>query len=114
MEHIMSMMFLGILAGLVAGFFTRIIKSDMILRSLGHWIDIRNNRHLIEHATDSLLIKFIKCMFCITVWLVFLLEAFYIVEYTPFWTYAAIGVLGGLGAGNLVCEVIYAIRTERE
>ena len=113
MEHIINMMFLGIIAGMISVFWTRIIKSDMIFRKFGHWIEIQNNRHLIEHATDSLLIKFIKCMFCITPWVVFLLSLFYIIIFSPCWIFAIIGVLGALGSGNLVCELVYAIRNEK-
>jgi hypothetical protein len=112
MNTIMQMTFLGIIAGMVACFWTRIIQCDMIFRKFGRWLEVKNNRHLIDHTTDSLLIKFVRCSFCISVWLVFLLELFYIIIYTPWWLNCVIGILGGLGAGNLVCELIYALRNE--
>jgi hypothetical protein len=114
MTAIIYMTFLGIIAGLFSGFWTRIIRTNMIFRGFGKWLDIQNNRHLIEHTSDSLFVKFIRCLFCITPWLVLLLELFYIIEYNTWWLYAFIGLLGGLGAGNLVCELIYALRNERE
>lgn len=106
------MMFCGVLAGMVSAFWTRIIKPDMIFRKFGKWLTIQNNKHLIDHATDSVLIKFVRCLFCITPWLVLLLELFYILDYQPYWVYAVIGTLGGLGSGNLVCELVCALRNE--
>lgn len=114
MTDILNMVVLGLIAGMISLFWTRIIKSNMIFRRFGKWLSIRNNRHLIDHSTDSLLIKFIRCCFCLTPWLVFLLSLFYIIEYTPYWIYAIIGVLGALGSGNLVCEIVYCLRNEAE
>lgn len=104
------MTFLGIVAGMFACFFTRIIKKNMIFRKFGKRLEILNNRHLIDHTTDSLWIKFIRCGFCLCPWLVFLLSLFYIIIFTPWWLFAIIGVLGGLGSGNLVCELIHSLR----
>lgn len=55
-------------------------------------------------------VNFVKCMFCITPYLFFLLALIYVIIYTPAWYNIIIGVIGGLGAGNVVCEVIFAIR----
>lgn len=97
---------------MIACMWTRIIKKNMIFRKFGRWLEIMNNRHLMNHTSDSMWVKFIRCMFCITPWLVLLFELWYIIEYTPYWMYCVIGTLGGLGAGNLVAEFTYALRNE--
>jgi hypothetical protein len=112
MNDIINMLFLGLLAGMIACLWTRVIKSNMIFRKFGKWLMLQNNRHLIEHATDSMLIKFIRCSYCLSVWLVLMFELFYIVDYNPYWLYCVIGTLGGLGSGNLVVEVVSALRSE--
>ena len=112
MNHIINMMFLGILGGLIAAFWTRIIKPNMIFREISRRLTLINNRHLIEHATDSMLVKFAKCLFCVTPWLVLILELFYILDYNPWCLYCVIGTLGGLGSGNLVAELVCSLRNE--
>ena len=112
MNDITYMAFLGIIAGMIAVLWTRIIRKNMLFRRLGKWLEIQNNRHLINHTCDSMLVKFVQCAFCLTPWLVFALEGFYVITYTPYWIFAVIGVLAGLGAGNFTCEVINALRNE--
>jgi len=112
MEQIIQMTFLGIVAGAFSGFWTRIIKKNMIFRKFGKRLEKYNNRHVLVFGRASLLVKFIRCMFCFSVWLALALELFYILEYNPWWLYCVIGTLGGLGAGNLVCEVVHALRNE--
>ena len=112
MKHIIFMTLLGVIAGMTAGFWTRIIHKNMILRKVGKRLETLNNRYIIEHTYDSMWIKFIRCMFCITPYLVVLFEVFYVCVYQPWWMFAVIGTFGGLGAGNLVCETINAMRNE--
>jgi len=112
MNHIVNMMYLGILAGLFSCFWTRIIRKNMVFRKFGKYLEVVNNRHLIDHVSDSMLVKFIRCCFCVSPWVVFLLSLFYIIVFTPWWLFAVIGVIGGLGAGNFVCEVVNAFRQE--
>jgi hypothetical protein len=114
MNHILNMFVLGIISGSIAIFWTRLIRKNMIFRRFGKYLEILNNRHLIEHASDSMIVKFIQCCFCLSVWLVLLVELFYILEFSPWWLYCVIGTLGGLGAGNLVSELVCAIRNEAE
>lgn len=112
MTHIIAMVFLGVLGGFIACLWTRIIKKNMIFRRLGRWLEIQNNKHLIEYTTDSVWVFLLRCSFCMSVWIVFLLELWYIFEYSPFWIYGVIGIFGGIGAGNFVCEIVYALRGE--
>ena len=113
MNDIINMMYLGILAGAFSCFWTRIIKKNMIFRKFGKKLETLNNRHIMQHNCDSMWIKFIQCGFCLCPWVVFLLSLFYIIFYTPYWIFAVIGIFGALGAGNLVCETVHALRNER-
>lgn len=112
MRDIQMMVFLGIIAGFIAIFWTRLIRRNMIFRKIGATLQRWDNNHIIMFKEGSLLVKFLRCSFCLQVWLVFLLELFYIVEYRPCFIYAIIGVIGGLGAGNIVCELINSLRNE--
>jgi len=113
MKDLQFMILLGIAGGFISGLWTRVIKTNMIFRKFGKWLTIVNNRHLIEYTSDSLWVKFIRCIFCISVWVVLLLELWYVLYYTPYWMIAVIGVFGGLGAGNFVCEVTHTLRNEQ-
>lgn len=106
------MTFLGIIAGMFACFFTRIIKKNMIFKKFGKYLERINNNSWLMNKEESLWVKFIRCGFCLSPWLVFMLEIFYIIEFSPRWIYAFIGILGGLGAGNFVCELVHSIRNE--
>jgi hypothetical protein len=110
MTDIIAMLLLGAIAGMISGFWTRIIKKNMLFRKLGKQLELINNRHLIAYTCDSMVVKFIMCIFCLVPWLVFLFCTWYIVEYTPHWTACIIGVLGALGGGNFVAEIIHGIR----
>lgn len=112
MNHIILMMFLGLLSGMIATFWTRLIKKNMIFRKFGKYLDRVNNRHLISYVSDSMLVKFIRCSFCVTPWVALLLSLFYIIIFSPWWLFAVIGVFGALGAGNFICELVYAVRNE--
>jgi len=114
MIAIISMTFLGVIAGMFTGFYTRIIKYDMILSFIGDRIEKINKSRVLKTGRGDLSPKalFLKCIFCLTPWVVFLLELFYILEYEPYWINAVIGVIGGIGSGNLVAELIYAIRND--
>ena len=112
MKDIIYMTFLGIVAGMIAILWTRLIRKNMLFRKLGKWLEIQNNRHLINHTCDSMLVKLVRCSFCLSVWLVLMLEVFYIFTYSPWWLFAIIGIAAGLGAGNFTCEVINALRNE--
>ena len=113
MEDIRFMILLGIAGGMIAGIWTRVIKTNMIFRKFGKWLTIVNNRHLIEYTSDSLWVTFIRCIFCLCVWIVLLLELWYILYFTPPWMIAVIGVIAGLGAGNFICEIIHTLRNEQ-
>jgi len=115
MQHIIYMTILGIIAGAIAGFWTRIIRRNMIFSFVYEWLEKYDQAHIIKTGTGygTPLSKFIRCIFCIPPWLVFALEAFYICTFHPWWLYSVIGVLGGLGAGNMVAEIIHCLRNER-
>jgi hypothetical protein len=112
MNDILNLMYLGILAGMISVFWTRIIKKNMIFRKFGKRLEKYNNDHIIMFRYDSVLAMFLRCAFCLQVWIVFLLSFFYIITYEPYWIFAIIGVFGALGSGNLVCEVVHALRNE--
>lgn len=113
MRDILQMTLLGALAGMFAGFWTRIIKTDMIFRKFGRKLRKMNENHLMMFNEPSTVVKFIKCTYCLPVWICFVLSLWYIIEYGPCWTHCIIGVLGGLGAGNLVAELISFLRNEQ-
>lgn len=112
MEDIKYMILLGIAGGMIAGLWTRIIKKNMIFGKIGRRLEQYNNNHLVMVNQESMTVKFIRCMFCLSVWIVLLLELWYIAEYTPSFMHCLIGVITGLGAGNFVCEIIYILRNE--
>lgn len=123
MIHIICLAVMGVIAGTIAGFWTRIIRPEMILWKVGRWgtnnartydqkiIDVVLEKKLTWRS--ALLEKFtflIQCIFCIVPWLCFALDACYIIIYTPAWYLCIIGVFASLGAGNIVAEIIYALR----
>jgi hypothetical protein len=110
MKDILFMTILGFIAGMISIFWTRIIKKDMIFKKFGKWLERYDGQHTVMFAEGSMLVKFIRCCFCLQVWIVFALELFYIVKYHPPFMLAFIGVFAALGGGNFVCEVIHAIR----
>lgn len=112
MNHILALAFMGLLAGALAGFWTRIIGHGMILFFINKKIAERNRQRVMETGMvrDGLLYRFINCIFCVTPYLVLLFDGFYVVVYTPAWYLCVIGVFASLGAGNLIAEIIYALR----
>ena len=112
MEDIRFMILLGIAGGMIAGIWTRIIKKNMLFGKIGKKLERYNNNHLVMFNQESMTVKFLRCLFCLSVWLVLILELWYIVEYTPPFVHCLIGVIAGLGAGNFACEIIHALRNE--
>ena len=123
MTHILFLAIMGMIAGTIAGFWTRIIRPEMIFWFVGRWIfeNTRTDDQKIAYALagkkltwqSALLEKIaflIQCIFCICPWFCFALDACYITIYTPAWYLCIIGVFASLGAGNLVAEIIYALR----
>jgi hypothetical protein len=112
MIHIISMVFLGIIGGFVACLWTRITKKNMIFHRLGRWMEIQNNKHLIDYTTDSVWIFLLRCSFCFSVWITLALMFFYAIKYDPPFMIGVIGTFGALGAGNFICEIVNALRNE--
>jgi hypothetical protein len=112
MKTILNLALLGFLSGMIACFWSRIIRPNMIFRGTGKWLTRMNNRYLIEQATDSIWIKLLKCAFCISPWLVFIFSLWYACYYQPPVLPFIIGVIGALGAGNFVIELVNVFRSE--
>jgi hypothetical protein len=112
MKDILFMTFLGLIAGMISIFWTRIIRTNMIFRSVGKWLERKNNSYLVNYNRDSLWVKLLRCTYCITPWIVGVLELIYIIVFAPNWIFAGIGMFGGLGAGNLICEIVHSFRYE--
>ena len=109
------MTFLGIISGTTAGIWTRIIKADMIFYFVGKWLNDKNCKYtaITGRGYPHPLSKFLGCIFCITPWLCFVFDLWYIIAYVPHFIPAIIGILSGLGAGNLIAEIIHSLRGER-
>lgn len=112
MTTILNLLILGIIAGAVASFWTRILRPNMIFRRLGKYLDKLNNRHVMENAYDSMVLKFVRCAFCLSPWLVFLFSTWYVLTYHPNVSDTLIGVAGALGAGNFIVELVNVFRSE--
>ena len=112
MIYILSMVILGVIGGAITCLWTRLIRKNMIFGKLGKFMERANNRHIAMFKEDSVLIKFFRCGFCLSVWLILALEVFYVIHYSPAWYFALIGTFGGLGAGNFVVETVYTMRNE--
>ena len=115
MKDILNMMVLGVIAGGISIFWTRVASRGMILSFVFRWMEKLDRKHILKtgRGYSHPLNVFFSCMFCITPWLVFILMTFYIISYTPYWMSAIIGVFGALGAGNFVCELVHALRNEQ-
>jgi hypothetical protein len=127
MNHIFNLAILGAFSGMIAVFWSRIISRKMIFSSFGAWLDsfIRDEDKRVydvfmqtELSKKFLLMEkitfFLQCFFCLAPWWCFTFDAFYIIEFHPWWLYAVIGILAGLGMGNFICELIHALRKEHE
>lgn len=112
MSDIISFAILGMLAGAIAGFWTRIIRESMIFSFIGEWIAKINKRHILAtgRGENHWLCFLLCCIFCITPWIAFVLDLYYIITYTPAWYLCVIGVVASLGTGNFIAEVIYGLR----
>ncbi len=71
-----------------------------------------DQKHIIEtgYGNDAPLSTLLRCVFCLTPWFAFILDACYIIIFTPAWYLCIIGVFASLGAGNFIAEIIYALR----
>ena len=112
MNHIVNMTFLGVIAAMIAIFWTRIIRKGMILERIGNRIANLNNESMIMTQRPSKLAKFLVCMFCIAPWLCLVLDIFYVIYYLPGFFFVVIGILGGVGAGCFTCELAHTLRDE--
>ena len=110
MGNILDLLLLGVIAGVVACFWTRIIEPDMIFGRIGVWL--HNKEYTARYTSGhlSIWVRFIQCSFCLQPWIMFLLALFYIITFHPYWVFAVVGVFGGLGTGNLIVEVVHSLR----
>jgi hypothetical protein len=114
MNHILALAFMGLLAGALAGLWTRIIKKGMVFNFVHVFLTRIDQDHILKtgFGSDAPLSTFLRCVFCLTPWLAFVLDICYVVIYTPAWYLCIIGVLASLGAGNMIAEIIYRLRHE--
>jgi hypothetical protein len=110
MRDIINLVLLGLIAGGISGLWTRIIKRNMILHKVGRKLERIDDMHRVRKGKASPWVKFLFCGFCIVPWLFFLFALWYLITYTPPFIPLVIGVLGGLGGGNLIAEEIHSIR----
>lgn len=110
MQHITNMVLLGLFAGMFSGFLTRITKKDMIFEKFGKQLQRYNNDHIIMFKEPSRMVYLLRCVFCMTPYIVVLFDIAYICFYTPALIFCLIGAVASLGAGNFVCEIICALR----
>ena len=113
MEHILYLALLGLIAGSLSGLWTRIIRTGMIFEKIGKKLVDDNYNYWYLNSHSSPWVKFLKCIFCLHPWIFFLFALFYVIEFHPPFIYAIIGILGGVGAGNFMAELIYSLRGER-
>ncbi len=114
MNHVLALAVMGIIAGMLAGLWTRIIKKDMIFSFVHDFLTRIDTEHILKtgFGDNAPLSSFLRCVFCLVPWIAFVLDICYVVIYTPAWYLCVIGVFASLGAGNLIAEVIYALRRE--
>jgi len=105
-------MVLGIIAGMFSCFWTRIIKKKMIFACIGEWLRKKDHTHVVLTTKHLTIIKFLLCSYCIPFWIMAILAVFYILVFTPWWPFCVIGITGGLGSGNLVAEIVVALRPD--
>jgi hypothetical protein len=84
----------------------------MIFTGIGKWLQKQDNTHVIITTRHSILVKFLRCSFCIQVWITLILALFYILVFNPWWMFCVVGIAGGLGSGNLVAEIVVALRND--
>jgi len=112
MSDIVNLFILGCFAGMISVFWTRIIGPHMIFAKVGKLINKVSNRSLLMFKRERWWVQVLTCVFCLPPYLCVIFSAFYIIEYSPHWTYAFIGVLASLGGANYLVELIYALRNE--
>jgi hypothetical protein len=112
MTTISQMAILGVLAGFIATFWTRILRPNMIFGAFGKWLNRLNDAHIINTTKDSPLIKLVKCAFCLQIWLGTVFIIWYVITFTPPAIPCIIGVLGAWGAGNFTVELVNVFRNE--
>ena len=110
MGHVTNLVLLGLFAGMISGFLTRITKPDMIFERFGNWMDRYNNKHILMFVESSKMIYALRCVFCMTPYIVVVFDVVYIAYFTPYWLFCVIGVPASIGAGNFVAEIICALR----
>ena len=110
MKDITNLVLLGLFAGMLSGFLTRITKKEMIFEKFGKWMDRYNNKHLLIFVKPSKMVYALRCMFCMTPYIVLVFDAAYIAYYAPHWLFCFIGVVASLGAGNFIGEIISTLR----
>ena len=110
MQHIVNLVLLGLFAGFVSGFWTRIIKKNMIFAKIGKRLERYNNDHLIMFNEPSKTVYLLRCIYCMTPYIAVVFDVAYIIFYTPYWLFCVIGILASIGAGNFVAEITCALR----
>ena len=110
MKDITNLVLLGLFAGMISGFLTRITKPEMIFEKWGKWMERYNNKHLLIFVRPSKMVYALRCVFCMTPYIVVVLNVAYIVYFTPYWLFCVIGVPASIGAGNFVAEITCALR----
>jgi len=110
MGHVTNLVLLGLFAGMISGFLTRITKPDMIFERFGNWMTRYNNKHILMFKERSNMVYALRCVFCMTPYIVVVFNVAYIIYFTPYWLFCLIGVPASIGAGNFVSEITCALR----
>lgn len=116
MNHILNMTVLGIVSGMISIFWTRVTYRRMIFSFVYEWMLKLDHKQMLKTGKGGghPLSNFLNCIFCLTPYISLLLSIFYIIEFNPWWLFTLIGIAGGLGSGNFVCEIVYVFRNEAE
>ena len=112
MKDIIYLALLGIFAGGIAAFWTRIIRKGMILFCVGEWLWERDYKKLLTSGdtSRSAIAKFLNCIFCLSPWIYLPLFIWYVIEYSPGFFPVLIGLLAGLGLATFISETVYYMR----
>lgn len=116
MKHIILLAVMGMMAAMLAGMWTRLIRKGMILECLRNYLNNLTKEKIMKAGRFEYAFwdKLLSCTFCLTPYIALALDACYIVIYTPAWYLCVIGVFVSLGAGNFIAEIIYDIRRDYE
>ncbi len=112
MIDVINLMLLGLFAGTISLFWTRILKRKMILNKLGRILSRINDWHIINKEKPHPCIKFLFCSYCLSPWICGLFDLWYVLTYNVGVIPLIIGILAGLGAGNLAVEFVAPLRNE--